>query len=90
MTTNNTSEDQTFADLGVRADICEGLEDAGITSPFPIQAMSIPIAISGTDLIGQARTGTGKTLAFGVSALQRIVLPGDEGWTRSGSRLPQA
>lgn len=52
--------------------------------------MSIPIAISGTDLIGQARTGTGKTLAFGVSALQRIVLPGDEGWTQSGSRLPQA
>ena len=50
--------------------------------------MSIPIAISGTDLIGQARTGTGKTLAFGVSALQRIVLPGDEAVSYTHLTLP--
>ncbi|WP_425393340.1 DEAD/DEAH box helicase [Acidipropionibacterium thoenii] len=42
--------------------------------------MCIPIAVRGTDLIGQARTGTGKTLAFGVTILQRITLPGDDGW----------
>ena len=45
--------------------------------PFPIQAMAIPIALTGTDMIGQARTGTGKTLAFGITLLQRIVVPAE-------------
>ena len=39
--------------------------------------MAIPIALTGTDMIGQARTGTGKTLAFGITLLQRIVVPGE-------------
>lgn len=69
--------DQTFADLGVIPAICEALESIGIVHPFPIQTLSIPIAILGTDLIGQARTGTGKTLAFGISLLQRIAVPGE-------------
>lgn len=45
--------------------------------PFPIQQMAIPVALTGADLIGQARTGTGKTLAFGTTLLQRIVVPSD-------------
>jgi superfamily II DNA/RNA helicase len=45
--------------------------------PFPIQQMAIPVALTGADLIGQARTGTGKTLAFGTTLLQRIVVPTD-------------
>ena len=49
----------------------------GIIAPFPIQQMTLPIALMGTDLIGQARTGTGKTLAFGIPVLQRIVAPHD-------------
>ncbi len=65
----------TFEDLGVMPDIVEALAEIGITHPFPIQALSIPIAIQGTDMIGQARTGTGKTLAFGISLLQRIAVP---------------
>lgn len=77
--TTTDPDSTTFADLGVRADICQALEEVGITSPFPIQAMSIPISVQGTDLIGQARTGTGKTLAFGVTILQRITLAGDPG-----------
>lgn len=68
----------TFADLGVEASIVRALDDAGIKHPFVIQEMSIPIALTGADLIGQARTGTGKTLAFGVPILQRILLEGDE------------
>ncbi len=72
---------QTFADLGVAGPIVEALEQVGITHPFPIQAMAIPIALTGTDMIGQARTGTGKTLAFGTTMLQRIVSPGDPGYT---------
>ncbi|MFH4201911.1 DEAD/DEAH box helicase, partial [Acinetobacter baumannii] len=79
LTETTVSVPTSFADLGVREDICQAREGVGIVSPFPIQAMSIPIAVEGTDLIGQARTGTGKTLAFGITILQRITLPGDEG-----------
>jgi superfamily II DNA/RNA helicase len=57
--------------------IVEALAEINITHPFPIQILSIPIAIQGTDMIGQARTGTGKTLAFGISLLQRISIPGE-------------
>ncbi|AOG27275.1 DEAD/DEAH box helicase [Cutibacterium avidum] len=80
LTETTVSISTSFADLGVREDICQALEGVGIVSPFPIQAMSIPISIQGTDLIGQARTGTGKTLAFGITVLQRITLPGDDDW----------
>src|SRR5688572_2866043 len=68
---------KTFTDLGVLASIVEALDQVGITSPFPIQSMAIPIALTGTDMIGQARTGTGKTLAFGIPMLQRTVVPGE-------------
>src|SRR5262252_1525833 len=61
-----------FGDLGVAEPICAALEAAGITTAFPIQALALPIALDGHDLIGQARTGTGKTLAFGVAILQRL------------------
>ncbi|GAB3810393.1 hypothetical protein GCM10028799_03020 [Kribbella italica] len=45
--------------------------------PFPIQEMTLPVALMGTDLIGQARTGTGKTLGFGIPLLQRTISPGE-------------
>jgi superfamily II DNA/RNA helicase len=67
----------TFTDLGVLPAIADALESHGITTPFPIQEMTLPIALMGTDLIGQARTGTGKTLAFSIPVLQRIVSPDD-------------
>jgi superfamily II DNA/RNA helicase len=63
---------KTFRDLGVAEPICAALESAGITTAFPIQALALPIALDGQDLIGQARTGTGKTLAFGIPLLQRL------------------
>src|ERR1044071_5436176 len=56
---------QTFAELGVTEGICAALADAGIVTAFPIQSLALPIALSGQDIIGQARTGTGKTLCFG-------------------------
>ncbi len=62
----------TFRDLGVAEELCTALEEKGITHPFPIQALSLPLALAGNDLIGQARTGTGKTLAFGLPLLQRV------------------
>jgi superfamily II DNA/RNA helicase len=61
-----------FRDLGVAEVICTSLEAAGIVTTFPIQALTLPLAIGGHDIIGQARTGTGKTLAFGVPILQRL------------------
>jgi superfamily II DNA/RNA helicase len=72
----------TFTDLGVLAPIVEALEQVGIVSPFPIQSMAIPIALTGTDMIGQARTGTGKTLAFGITMLQRVVVPGERDYAQ--------
>lgn len=69
--------EQTFADFGVRADIVESLADAGIIHPFPIQAMTLPVALGGHDIIGQAKTGTGKTFGFGIPALQRVIGPDD-------------
>ncbi|PFG16896.1 superfamily II DNA/RNA helicase [Propionicimonas paludicola] len=69
-----------FAELGVIPEIVEALGTLGIETPFPIQALAIPIAITGTDMIGQARTGTGKTFAFGISLLQRITVPTDPGY----------
>ena len=67
----------TFRDLGVLPATADALEAVGIVHPFPIQEMTLPIALMGNDLIGQARTGTGKTLAFGIPLLQRIVVAGD-------------
>ncbi len=58
-------------------EIADALERVGITTPFPIQEMTLSVALIGTDLIGQARTGTGKTLAFGIPVLQRTVAPHD-------------
>ena len=74
--------EKSFADYNVRADIVESLADAGITHPFPIQAMTLPVALSGHDIIGQAKTGTGKTLGFGIPALQRVVGPDDAGFDK--------
>ncbi|GAB3597463.1 hypothetical protein GCM10027446_25560 [Angustibacter peucedani] len=83
MTTDTTTPDtpvRTFADFAVRADIVEALSRVGITTPFPIQAMTLPVALDGHDIIGQAKTGTGKTLGFGLPLLQRSVAPGEDGF----------
>ena len=62
----------TFRDLGIDQDIVDALETRGITSPFPIQEQAIPLALTGQDIIGQAKTGTGKTLGFGLPLLQSL------------------
>jgi superfamily II DNA/RNA helicase len=62
----------TFSELGVDDDIVEALSSNGITEPFPIQAQTIPLALDGQDIIGQAKTGTGKTLGFGIPLIQRL------------------
>jgi len=56
----------------VAVEICEALAAEGITRTFAIQELTLPLALDGTDLIGQARTGMGKTLGFGVPLLDRV------------------
>ena len=69
--------EKTFADFGVRAPFVEALAENGITHPFPIQALTLPVALERHDIIGQAKTGTGKTLGFGLPLLENVVAPTD-------------
>ena len=71
-------------------EICDALERANIVTPFAIQEMTLSVALLGTDLIGQARTGTGKTLAFGIPVLQRSVTPTDPAYADMPQGKPQA
>ncbi|HEY7174042.1 MAG TPA: DEAD/DEAH box helicase [Micromonosporaceae bacterium] len=66
------SDSPTFTDLGARPETVDALAASGITRAFAIQEYALPIAIRGADLIGQAPTGTGKTLGFGVPLLERL------------------
>jgi len=61
-----------FSDLGIDTDMVEALEAKGIIEPFPIQEQTIPIALTGQDIIGQAKTGTGKTFGFGLPLIQSL------------------
>ncbi len=61
-----------FSDLGIEPDLVEALADKGILEPFPIQEQTIPIALTGQDIIGQAKTGTGKTFGFGLPLIQAL------------------
>ena len=70
----------TFADLPLRKETIEALNHHGFTSPFPIQEMVMPIALADGDVIGQAKTGTGKTLAFGIPVIERVIAPNDSDW----------
>jgi superfamily II DNA/RNA helicase len=72
LATESTERFLTFQELGIDQDICDALNSRGITEPFPIQQEAIPVALSGTDVIGQAKTGTGKTLGFGLPMLQAL------------------
>ncbi|MCC6423344.1 MAG: DEAD/DEAH box helicase [Phycisphaerales bacterium] len=69
--TDHPAVPEAFAVLGVRPSILRGLADARFETPSEIQALLIPRALAGVDLLGQARTGTGKTAAFGIPSLQR-------------------
>ena len=62
----------TFKELGLVPEIMKAIEDMGFEEPTPIQKVSIPAAMEGKDLIGQAQTGTGKTAAFGIPILEKI------------------
>jgi superfamily II DNA/RNA helicase len=85
-TTDGTSA-VPFRDFGISEAICSGLEAAGIFTTFPIQALTLPFALRGQDIIGQARTGTGKTLAFGLPLLEMVEAEGED---KDRGRAPRA
>ncbi|AJA92991.1 RNA helicase [Candidatus Nitrosopelagicus brevis] len=64
---------KTFEELEINEDIMRSVKELGFTTPFPIQAEAIPVLLRGTDVIGQAHTGTGKTATFGIPMLQNIL-----------------
>jgi ATP-dependent RNA helicase RhlE len=64
----------TFKELNIIEPILKALEDEGYDNPTPIQTQSIPLLLSGKDILGSAQTGTGKTAAFAVPILQNIYL----------------
>ena len=68
-----------FRELGIDQDIADALETKGITQPFPIQEQAIPVALTGQDVIGQAKTGTGKTFGFGLPLIQSLGLNPEPG-----------
>ncbi len=70
------NEYKTFHNIGVDGKIADELEKSGITVPTPIQEKAVPLALAGSDVIGIAKTGTGKTLAFGIPIIQGILNTG--------------
>jgi len=62
-----------FSNLGLTPELCRPLARLGYEQPTPIQSRAIPIVLAGTDLLARAQTGTGKTAAFGLPMIQRIV-----------------
>jgi superfamily II DNA/RNA helicase len=80
----------TFAELPLRSETIEALHAHGFISPFAIQEMVLPIALADGDVIGQAKTGTGKTLAFGIPVIERVIAPQDPEWADFANKgMPQ-
>ncbi|MFJ9657805.1 DEAD/DEAH box helicase, partial [Streptomyces griseoflavus] len=72
VTTEVTAPEPTFADLGLPEGVVRKLAQNGVTTPFPIQAATIPDALAGKDILGRGRTGSGKTLSFGLPTLATL------------------
>ncbi|MGW9031985.1 DEAD/DEAH box helicase [Streptomyces sp. NPDC055722] len=68
----DTAPEVTFGDLGLPEGIVRKLAQNGVTVPFPIQAATIPDALAGKDILGRGRTGSGKTLSFGLPTLATL------------------
>src|SRR5690625_3412006 len=71
--TSNTPTVETFAEFGLHPALLKAIEGLGYKSPTPIQANSIPVVLQGRDVMGAAQTGTGKTAAFVLPILHRLM-----------------
>ena len=84
--TEPVREVATFAELGVPAALASVLAERGVTAPFPIQVATVPDALAGRDVLGRGRTGSGKTIAFALPTVARLVASR----TRTESTRPRA
>src|ERR671913_120150 len=75
-----------FVSLGLTPSLCLPLAKLGYTTPTPVQTQSIPVVLSGRDLLARAQTGTGKTAAFGLPMIDRLLV---RGGAAAGSRKPR-
>ncbi|MEO1937536.1 MAG: DEAD/DEAH box helicase, partial [Sulfurimonas sp.] len=74
--TTNEEKVMTFEELGLKPQLLKSIKEAGFTAPSPIQVQAIPVILAGKDIVGQAHTGTGKTAAFALPALNNMKLDG--------------
>ncbi|MGX5681540.1 DEAD/DEAH box helicase [Schumannella luteola] len=82
-------EGTTFADLGLGGNIVRQLASMGAEAPFPIQAATIPVVLTGRDVLGRGKTGSGKTIAFGAPVVERL-MENNGGKDRKMGRAPRA
>jgi ATP-dependent RNA helicase RhlE len=75
-----------FVSLGLTSSLCQPLAKLGYTTPTPVQTQSIPVVLSGRDLLARAQTGTGKTAAFGLPMIDRLLI---KGGVSSATRKPR-
>src|SRR5580765_2020523 len=71
--TDSRSDSITFASLGLKPEVMQGIREAGFVTCTPIQAQTLPVALAGRDVAGQAQTGTGKTAAFLIALFNRLL-----------------
>jgi superfamily II DNA/RNA helicase len=82
-----TAAASAFAAFGLSEPVLAGVLSAGYKTPTPIQAAAIPVVLAGKDLVAQARTGTGKTVAFGLPAMSRLKFTGKQlKWRYNGHK----
>ncbi|MGV1089276.1 MAG: DEAD/DEAH box helicase, partial [Mycobacterium sp.] len=70
--TDETTNETTFAELGVPAPLVQALTADGLTHAFPIQVQTLPDTLGGRDVLGRGKTGSGKTLAFSIPLVARL------------------
>ncbi|MBL3698819.1 DEAD/DEAH box helicase [Leucobacter luti] len=92
VTTAADAAGKTFADLGLGGNIVRVLGELGAEQPFPIQVATIPDTIAGRDILGRARTGSGKTIAFGAALVERMLKLKASGafGAKPGGKAPRA
>src|SRR6516165_2854649 len=84
---HSSSDSITFASLGLKPGVMEGIRQAGFVTCTPIQAQTLPIALAGHDVAGQAQTGTGKTAAFLIALYHTLLTrPKTHGHTATSIR----
>jgi len=88
--TADSAEGLSFSDLGLGSRIVETIVDMGASTPFALQAATIPVALTGRHVLGRGRTGSGKTIAFSAPLVERLLQMSKNGVKRAVGRAPRA